>query len=191
VENENFETMRWMHLIERLSGARGKDIPAPTIKRLYQLFDEMGAKDAEYVTSVLEDYQNLPSNVAGEVKNIWKSIKGRRDNEQLWRETWQAANEECTTGEEYHWFFMIVTEVLGWHSKKMVQKNETGLSVPVGILEWKKMGCPKTWCPILDHFLEGFLRAHSLPGKGCEEFLRKYYQMLLEQRNKRTGSEAR
>lgn len=180
----DFETTRWMALIERLAAARGRDIPPATIKGIYRLFDEMGAKQAESITSLIEEFENVPSNLVGCVKKIWSERKYRLEQEQLYRDKWKA-EEGCTTSEEWKWYFAIITEIFDWHYKKLVKRNSEGLTAPIDILEWKRLGCPKTWCPIHDHFFEGFLKAHNLPGKKCEEFLKKYYEILISERNKR------
>lgn len=181
-----FETTRWMPLIERLAGARGKDIPPVTIKGLNKIFDEMGAKQAELTVSMIEKYENLPSNLLGHIKNIWDELKRRKEHDHLNLNKWKA-EEGCTNSDEWDWYFKIIVEIFDWHTKRLVKYNHEGLTGPITITEWKKLGCPKSWCPIHDHFFEGYLRAHDLPGSGCLDYLKQYYTLLVENRKKRTS----
>ena len=142
----------------------------------------MGEANAESIVSTIEEYDNVPSNLYGVIKKIWREKKARQDNEYLWKNKWVNTDEGTTTPGEWSVYFSILTEVSLWHSMNLVKKNSDGITVPCDILEWKRLGCPKTWSPILDHFFEGFLKVHSQPGMACESFMKTYLMLLQKKR---------
>jgi hypothetical protein len=169
-------------LINRLAAARAKDLTIVTVEGLNKLFEEMGEKNAESIVSTLEEFDNVPSNLYGVIKKMWREKKARQDNEHLWKDKWVNKDEGTTTPGEWSAYFAILTEVSLWHSMDLIKKNPNGITIPCDILEWKRLGCPKTWSPILDHFFEGFLKTHSQSGMACESFMKTYLMLLQKKR---------
>jgi hypothetical protein len=174
--------MAFESLITRLTSARGKALAMPTVEGLIKLFEEMGEKNAETIVATIEEFPNVPSNLFGFVKKMWREQKARIESENLWRDKWVSKNEDTTTPGEWNAYFEILTEVTLWHHMGLVKQNPDGITVSCNILEWKRLGCPKTWSPILDHFFEGFLKIHSQPGMACESFMRTYLMLLQNKR---------
>lgn len=178
--------MAFDNLMLRLAAARGKDIPMPTVEGLDRLFREMGPEHAEKVVAMIEEFENVPSNLVGIVKKIWRERKARIASETLQKAEWNVESDEYTTPEEWKLFFAIQEEILLWHSLGLEKYNHEGLTVACDVLEWKRLGCPKTWSPLLDSFLVGFLKVHTGSGKICENYLRTFLKMLQDNRVTKT-----
>jgi len=172
-------------LILRLAVCRGKDIPTTTSDALKKMFSEMGQNHAERIVSVIEEFDNIPSNIIGVVKKLWRERKSHIASQTLKNENWSTNSDEYVQPEEWRLFFAIHEEIMVWHRLRYVEYNNDGLRVPCDVLEWKRMGCPKTWSPLLDSFLEGFLRMHSASGKNCENFLRGFLIQLQNLRKEK------
>jgi hypothetical protein len=69
-----------------------------------------------------------------------------------------------------------------WHELKLVQSNPDGIMSALNIQEWKSAGCPKTWSPLLDHFLQGYLKIYTASPPALENYLNNYNKLLVEKR---------
>lgn len=182
--------MQYTEAIERLGATRGKEIPQVTIKGIYRLFDEMEAKDIEYIVRLVEKYENVPSNLYGLVDRLWSERKYWKEQKLNATDDWKA-DPDNASGAEFSAFMAVMTEILVWHEEKLVERNPEGVTVAMSIVDWKKAGCPKTWSPILDDFLIGYLNTYtaSTGSKVLFDFMIKYTKTLHNARLKRTFKE--
>lgn len=182
--------MQYTEAIERLGATRGKEIPQVTIKGIYRLFDEMEAKDIEYIVRLVEKYENVPSNLYGLVDRLWSERKYWKEQKLNNTDDWKA-DPDNASGAEFSAFMAVMTEILTWHEEKLVERNPDGVIVSMSIVDWKKSGCPKTWSPILDHFLTGYLKMYTATSDSnlLLNFMINHTKILREQRLKRTFKE--
>lgn len=182
--------MNYDHFLDRIAAARGKDIPQVTIKGIYRLFDQMQDRDIEHITRLIEKYENVPSNLYGLVDRLWSERKYWLDQQTMNADDWKA-DPDNASGAEFSAFMAVMTEILAWHEEKLVERNPEGVTVAMSIVDWKKAGCPKTWSPILDNFLIGYLNTYtaSTGSKVLFDFMIKYTKTLHNARLKRTFKE--
>lgn len=179
--------MQYEVAIERLGAARGKDIPQVTIKGIYRLFDEMQADDIDHIVRLVEKYENIPSNLYGLVDRLWSERKYWKDQKLNHAEDWKA-DPDNASGKEFSAFFAVLGEIFLWHTDKLVESNKEGTTVPMDIAEWKRAGCPKTWSPMVDHFLEGYLKMYTTSSESdiLLNYMINYKNTLVSARIKRT-----
>jgi hypothetical protein len=177
--------MQYSDYTDRIAAVRGKDIPVTTIKEIFKLFDAIEDKyrirDMEQITTMIETYENVPSNIYGLIKRIRDDIKYRRDQALEHNENWKA-DPTCANSKEFAAFFAVLGEIMLWHELKLVQSNPDGIMSALNIQEWKSAGCPKTWSPLLDHFLQGYLKIYTASPPALENYLNNYNKLLVEKR---------
>ena len=180
--------MQYSEITDRIAAARGKDIPAGTLKEIFKLFDAIEdryrVKDCEQIASMIEAYENVPQNIFGLIKRIRDDLKYRRDQALEHNENWKA-DPANASGKEFSAFFAVLGEIFLWHELKLAEKNPDGLYAALDIQEWKSAGCPKTWSPILDHFLQGYAKIYTVAPPALEEYLINYKKILVEKRLKK------
>lgn len=183
--------MQYDEAIERLGAARGKDIPQVTIKGIYRLFDEMEAKDIEHIVKLVEKYENIPANMYGLIDRLWSERKYWKDQKLNNVDDWKA-DPDNASGKEFSAFFAVLGEIFLWHTEKLVAINPDGITFPMAINEWKVHGCPKTWSPIVDHFLEGYLKVYTASSQSdiLLNYMINYKNNLVNKRIKRTVNHA-
>lgn len=177
--------MQYSDYTDRIAAARGKDIPVTTIKEIFKLFDAIEDKyrirDMEQITTMIETYENVPSNIYGLIKRIRDDIKYRREKDFEKNGNWKA-DPTCATVEEVAAFFAVLNEIRLWHELNLAKRNPDGLKCSLNIQEWKSAGCPKTWSPLLDHFLQGYLKIYTASPPALENYLNNYNKLLVEKR---------
>lgn len=178
--------MQYDEAIEHLCAAKGKDIPQVTIKGIYRLFDEMDAKDIDYIVRLVEKYENIPSNMYGLIDRLWSERKYWKEQKLNNTDDWKA-DPDNASGKEFSAFFAVLNEIFLWHTEKLVQSNPEGVTVPMDISEWKRSGCPKTWSPIVDNFLTGYLKMYTTTSESnlLLYFMNNYKDTLVKERLKR------
>lgn len=179
--------MQYTEAIERLGATRGKEIPQVTIKGIYRLFDEMEANDVEYIVRLVEKYENVPSNLYGLVDRLWSERKYWKEQNLNNTDDWKA-DPDNASGKEFSAFMAVMTEILIWHEEKLVERNAEGVTVAMSIVDWKKLGCPKTWSPLLDMFLTAYLKMYTASSDcgGLLDYMIKFKNNIYDERMKRT-----
>lgn len=83
-------------------------------------------------------------------------------------------------------FFAVLNEIKGWHDRGLAKYNHPSCP-PMDLEHWHRLGRPKTWSPIYDHFIEGLYpnRDNNFAG-----FCKKYLATLIDAREKKTGKRA-
>ena len=125
---------------------------------------------------------NLPSNIIGEIKKIGGEIDGEAREATEWKTRHLEGignNRECEQ------ISIFNNELILWHKTGLMNKNEIGSKVPMGIDEWIKANRPQTWSPILDHWLNGFEAAYKLDlqSEGALlDYLIRYNTALIQKR---------
>lgn len=172
IEKDDFDG-----LLREISYCKATGIASGTANAIKELLKEMGWDNAFKAVKQLTSRDSLPSNIYGALQGIYREIKTAAESEHLWKNSWKS-DPDCTTPQEWAAFWGFMTELMLWHRLKLVQSNPNGVTTPADIITYKRAGMPKTWSPILDHFLEGFYSAW----KG--DFLEKY---MIEYRDRLSG----
>jgi len=170
---------------DRIGAARGKEIPALTCKQIYKLFDEINnPKEIERIIKLIEEYENVPSNIYGLVKRIWNERRYSNEKSANLSDEWRNA-PDCTSPEEWRAFWPVIAEIYTWHMLGLQKYNHDGVTIGLDVMEWHRLGRPKSWSPMIDHFLDLYYKVHSLPEPHVEDTCKKYLSQLITERQRR------
>ena len=173
-------------LLKEIVTARDRDLTSILAETIENFLKSLDWEDAVKVVDELTGRERMPTNIWGAIKNIWADLKTVKDNQHLTKTKWKN-NPDCASPVEWALFWAILNEILLWHKTGLAEYNQNGITAPFDIIEWNKAGQPQTWSMILDHFLTGYSKAHNINKPyALENYLRKYLDMLTEERGNRT-----
>jgi hypothetical protein len=163
---------------------RGRALPDIVAPELVKMFDGAGRYKTAAVLNRLRSYESIPQNIIGCCEKI----------------LWELNNQQETEGYKYkdrndfgdkktlESLAIFLVELEFWHKNGLAEYNHKGLTTGIDINQWIEAGRPKTWSPILDHWLNGFVKAHEEekinPG-AILAFEMEYNTMLIAERIKR------
>lgn len=178
----------WDKLFSELAAARGRDLPLPLTRQLATIFDEAGERNAKTIVNQLVSMDSLPTNLYGAVRSRWIEMKRNSEYETLRKDKWQSESSENTNAAEWTLYWQIIEEIMLWHQCGLAETNKNAAPISYDIDEWLNAGKPKTWSPILDHFLDGYALGYKAdlktPGS-LTKYLEQYLQLIKETRVKR------
>lgn len=180
--------MEWTEtLISDIISMRGRELPAITADAIIAFFLKIGEKDSRRIVSRISGFENIPSNILGIIKKEHGNIMAEEREKTSWKERHDegmGTNSECSA------LMLFNQELFLWHQLELVERNTEGFSGSVDIDTYIKMERPKTWSPILDHWLYGFETAYFLdmrePG-ALLNYLLQYNATLKKQREERSN----
>jgi hypothetical protein len=177
------------NLIAQIVVLRGRELPTIQDEGLRSIFDSSGKSVALQAVKRLSDMPTLPSNIIGAIKREISGIEGEIRERQEWR---LKSRDAATSTKECQELMAFLQELSIWHQIGLVERNDNGISIPMSIDEYIYAGRPKTWSPIIDHWLQGFEAAYRLeqekPG-ALIDFYKGYTKNLIEERRKRTENQ--
>lgn len=164
-------------LLNRLESAQGKALTDVQKRRICELLVPLSATRASLIVSDIERMENVPKNIVAVVLNAVDRLKENDSSKAFNTTTWQA-KELCTSTAEFETFFSILRLIMNIHEEKLIERNLD--PAPCTTLDmWIEMGRPKSWSPIVDHFLSGFEKVYK-SDTACLEFMKRYQQSLTE-----------
>lgn len=169
--------------MREIAACLGKDLNTRTAESIQSLLVDMGWDNAKSVVKDLTHREHIPSNLYGTILGIWESRKVQQQQAHLWKQKW-TADQDCATPGEWTAFWKVMGEILRWHQMGLVSSNPDGITTPLTADEYHKAKCPKSWSPIVDHFLTGYYPA--MLADVLEDYLTKYHAHLVEARLKKT-----
>lgn len=168
--------------LSRIVIARGRELPELHANKLAEIFSVIGMVKTKIVADRIEGLSSIPQNIIGEVNKIIADIRAEEQE----REAWKAARRDnLGTDPEHEQIGIFNTELMTWHRSGLVQKNPEGITVPMSVEEYIKAGRPKTWSPIIDHWMQGYEVAYKLDLQtegALLDYLMRYNRTLQDRR---------
>jgi hypothetical protein len=174
-------------LLREIAACMGRDLSKMAGETLENFFREIGWEYSLIVVQEITSREHVPTNIYGLAKNIYREKKTHAENKHLWKENW-VSKEDCTTPQEWEYFWKILGEILTWHELHLVETNEFGATTPIPIEVYKKAGNPQSWSPVVDHLLSGYYSA--MIGNLLGDYLERYYAQLVKSRKERLPLQA-
>lgn len=170
-------------LIARVTDSTGKTITDKQIGRLHAEFNRIGLNKANEVVRRVERMQSLPNNIVGLVLNIIDEVNDefnkKLDNANKWK-----TDELCTSPDDFEMFFKIIGLIMKLHADDVVKRNDTPECTGPDLETWHNMGCKKTWSPLVDSFLLGYITVYK-NDKACTKYMREFYTFLVQMKNRK------
>ena len=181
----------YIPLIEDLEAAQGRDMNEQTANKIVAALSKVEWKQANAIVKSLIRATNPPRNMYGAILDAVEEIYREQEKVIESRETWTSAAKDRLTSAEWEWNFKVLIEIMEWHKCGLVVKNEEHCE-PMDLDQWISADRPKTWSPVLDHYLQGSEAAYKRTIAGdttaLAQFAESYYKILVEQREKRTAT---
>lgn len=164
---------------ERLEVLTGKPMSDSQIRSLMTEFRRIGPQKTENIISQMERVENLPKNIYGAVLNAIDRMREAEEVKLYSAKTWKA-QELCTSPDDFELFFKIIALIMKLHADDVVKRNDDpDRSMGPDLETWHKMGCKKTWSPLVDNFLMGYITVYK-NDKACTKFMRDFYTFLVQ-----------
>lgn len=164
-------------ILRRLESAVGKPMSDVQNRRLCELLMPLDVHKASGIASDIERMENVPKNIVAVVLNAIDRIKENDSAKVFNANTWKA-QELCTSTAEFETFFAILRLIMNIHDDDLIERNP--VPAPCTDLDmWIDMGRPKTWSPIVDHFLSGYEKVYK-NDTACLEFMKRYHASLID-----------
>jgi hypothetical protein len=177
-------------LLEKVLLNSGKKLPDNIVAGIDRLLKASGLELSRRAVMELGRRDVCPSNVYGFLETRIYEYKQQEKEEVLSRTRWKTGDENCASAVEWSFFFNITSEILLWHTLGIAEYNPQGIAVALSVTDFIKSGYPKTWSPILDHFMAGYCKVSNMEQHTREDFLGEYFAILVAQREKRTNKNA-
>jgi hypothetical protein len=173
----------WLtELLTEIAIMREKELPQIVDAGIRRIFERIGEKKARIVLRRLRDQPKLPTNIIGALEREIAAFEGD-ERERSW---WKSKGENlCADNPVLSEVMKFLTELTLWHRQGLIDRTPDGCVVPMSIDDWRTCGRPKTWSPILDHWMHGYEAAYktdlSNPGY-LLHYLIMYNQALTAKR---------
>jgi hypothetical protein len=172
-------------LCAKIALMRERELPELVDRGIRDLFAKIGERKSREIIRRLQEQPKIPQNISGMIEKEIATIEAEAE-----KNSWKKTVEGAGSSEEFRAMMEFLSELTEWHRQGLVATDPLGSTTPMSIDEWAAFGRPKTWSPIVDHWLAGFEKAYktdvSMPGY-LLHYLLRYNQILRTKRLTRHG----
>lgn len=186
-------------LMRQIGYCVSRDIPVKTGEAIRAELENAGWPVARAVTEAIRRANSIPTNLFGYVTRLIEENRARLANHYSSQPDGENKDGEYTPADPAQQkrsfmvsrlMFEIIGEVQLHHDAGLAHRQETTLRDPYpDVVEWDRMGRPKTWSPLVDALFAGYYRAMRLD-KTCEallDFMLRFKRTLWERRMRHLG----